>query len=87
MDCFQFNNPAFKIKVLDYTYTSEPSINTALPLKVSKIKIAIFVIATIVTFGFVWLLAKWSAKRKAIFTRTICQLEEATHFLIFDQDT
>lgn len=74
MNCFGFDKSAFKIKVLDYTYTSEPSINTALPLKRSKIKIAFFVVAVLATFGFVWLLSKWSAKRKAIFTCTICQL-------------
>jgi hypothetical protein len=75
MNIFDYDNPAFKIRVLDYTYTSEPSINTALPLKQSKIKIGLFIIASIVTFGFVWLLSKWSAKRKAIFTTIICQLE------------
>jgi hypothetical protein len=87
MNCFEFNNPAFKIKVLDYTYTSEPSINTALPLKRSTFKTVLFVIATIISFGFVWLLGKWSALRKAMFTCNICQLEEATHFLIHDEDT
>ena len=75
MNCFDFDNPAFKIKVLDYTYTSEPSINTALPLQKSKIKIAIFSLLTIITFGFVWLIAKWSAKRKAQFTSNICHLD------------
>ncbi len=84
MSCLEFDNPAFKIKVLDYTYTSEPSINTALPLKQSKIKTTLYIIAIIATFGFAWLLSKWSAKRKAMFTSTICQLEEATHFLIHD---
>jgi hypothetical protein len=74
MNCFNFDNSAFQIKILDYTYTSEPSINTALPLKYSKIKIAIYVLAVIATFGFVWLLGKWSAKRRAIFTCTVCQL-------------
>ena len=87
MNCFEFDNPVFKIKVLDYTYTLEPSINTALPLQRSKLKLALFVITNIFTFGFIWLLAKWSAKRKAQFTTNICHLDEATHFLIHDEDT
>lgn len=86
MNYFDFDNPGSKIKVLDYTYSSEPSINTALPLKQSKIKITIFVLAVLASFGFVWLLSKWSAKRKALFTYFICSLEEATHFLIHDED-
>lgn len=74
MKCFSFDNPGFTIKVLDYTYTSEPSINTALPLKWSRLKIGLFIVATILTFGFVWLLGKWSAKRKAMFTSNVCHL-------------
>ena len=74
MSCFEYNNPAFKIKILDYTYSSEPSINTALPLKQSKIKLFFFVLGVIISFGFIWLLSKWSAKRKAIFTTVICSL-------------
>lgn len=74
MKFFEFDNPAVKIKVLDYTYTSEPSINTALPLKTSKLKTILFYIGVVLTFGFIWLLAKWSAKKRAIFCTTICTL-------------
>lgn len=86
MSWFEFDNPAFKIKVLDYTYSSEPSINTALPLKKHNLKTALFVLTVLASLGFTWLLAKWSAKRKALFTCLLCPLEEATHFLIHDQD-
>ncbi len=84
MDCFEYDNPAYKIKILDYTYTSEPSINTALPLKTSKLKTLLFYLGVVISLGFIWLLSKWSAKRKAIFTTNICTLSEATHFLIHD---
>jgi hypothetical protein len=87
MKWFQYDNPAFKVKVLDYTYTSEPSINTALPLETSKIKSLLFYLGVILTFGFLWLLTKWSAKKKAIFKTNICSLNEATHFLIHDDDS
>lgn len=87
MKCFEFDNPAYKVKVLDYTYTSEPSINTALPLQTSRIKTVLFYLGVLLTLGFLWLLAKWSAKRKAIFRYNICSLDHATHFLIHDEDT
>lgn len=86
MKWFQYDNPAFKIKVLDYTYTSEPSINTALPLKSSTIKSILFYIGVALTFGFLWLLTKWSAKKKAILCTNICNLDEADMFLIKDED-
>jgi hypothetical protein len=86
MKWFQFDNPAYKVKVLDYTYTSEPSINTALPLQTSRLKLLVFYLGVLMSLGFVWLLSKWSAKRKAMFRSSICLLEEATHFLIQDED-
>ena len=70
--------------MLDYTYSSEPSINTALPMVTSKIKTAIFILTSILSFGFVWLLAQWSGKRKAMFTCLVCSLQEAELFLIHD---
>jgi hypothetical protein len=86
MSWYDFDNPAYKIKVLDYTYTSEPSINTALPLKRNTIKLILYYIGIIITAGFLWLICKWSDKRKAFFTSIICNLDEATHFLIEDED-
>lgn len=74
MKWFEFDNPAFKIKVLDYTYSSEPSINTALPVKKSVLKTILFYVGVILTFGFLWLLTKWSAKKKVIFKTNICSL-------------
>ncbi len=68
------NNPAFKLKILDYTYTSEPSISNALPLKRSKIKFSLYILLILITFGFIWLLLKWSNKRKAIFLYNVCTL-------------
>jgi hypothetical protein len=76
-----------KIKVLDYTYTSEPSINTALPLKTNRLKQIVYYLCVVLTFGFVWLLTKWSAKKKAIMTASVSSLEEATYLLIHDDDT
>lgn len=87
MRWFQFDNPAFKVKVLDYTYTSEPSINTAIPLQTSKIKTVLFILGVILTFGFLWLLSKWSARKRAVFLTTISSLPTATHFLIQDEDS
>lgn len=84
MKWFQFDNPAYRVKVLDYTYTSEPSINTVLPLQTSKFKQALFYIGVLLTLGFLWLLSRWSAKRKALFRTNICTLEQATHFLVRD---
>jgi ribosomal protein S15P/S13E len=86
MKWFQFENPAYRVKVLDYTYTSEPSINTALPVQASRTKQALFYLGVLVTLGFLWLLARWSAKRRAIFRTNICLLEHATHFLVRDED-
>lgn len=74
MKCCEFDNPASKIKVLDYTYSSEPSINTALPLETSKIKTLLFFIGVILSTGFLWLLTKWSDKKKAIFRTKRCSL-------------
>lgn len=86
MSWLQVNNAAFKIKILDYTYTSEPEVNTALPLKRSSFKLGLFVIACVLSLGFFWLLAKWSDKRQAIFLFVVCSLEEATHMLIEEED-
>ena len=72
---WDFDDPSLKIKVLDYTYSSEPSINTALPLVYSKIKAVFFYLAVVASFGFVWLLAQWSARRRAMFTYLVCSLE------------
>jgi hypothetical protein len=87
MKWLEFDNPAYQVKILDYTYTSEPSINTALPVHKSKIKFAFFYVGIIITFGFLWLLAKWSSKKKVIFTTNICSIQNATHFLIHDEDS
>lgn len=86
MKWFQFDNPAYRVKVLDYTYTSEPSINTALPLQESRAKQVLFYVGVVMTLGFLWLLSRWSAKRKAIFRTNICTFDQATHFLICDED-
>jgi hypothetical protein len=80
------NNLAYKFKILDYTYTSEPSINNALPLKNSNIKLVFYIIGVILSAGFLWLFVKWSSKRKAIILFNVCNLEEATHFLIEEED-
>ena len=74
MRVFKHNQPENKIKILDFTYTSEPSINTALPLSFSKIRLAIFIISCICTLGFVWLLAKWSSRKKAILLYSVCDV-------------
>jgi hypothetical protein len=80
------NNPTYKFKILDYTYTSEPSINSALPLKSSTIKFVLYMIGVVLSMGFLWLLVKWSSKRRAVLLFNVCSLEEATHFLIEEED-
>ena len=79
-------DPSYKIKILDYTYTSEPSINSALPLQFSKLKLIFFLIGCIISSGFLWLLSKWSAKKKSIMLYNVCDVEDATAFLIEEED-
>lgn len=79
-------DPSYKIKILDYTYTSEPSINSALPLQFSKIKLIFFLLGCIISSGFLWLLSKWSAKKKSIMLYNVCDVEEATAFLVEEED-
>jgi len=83
---FRDRRKEYEIKILDYTYTSEPSINIALPLSFSKIRTTIFVVMCLATLGFLWLLAKWSSKRKAFFMYSVCGPAEATHFLIREDE-
>ena len=74
MRLFKHSCPEYKIKILDYTYTSEPSINNALPLNFNKTKFILFVIGCVISFGFLWLLASWSAKKKAILIYDVCEV-------------
>ena len=69
------NNSAYKFKILDYTYTSEPSINSALPIKFSNIKFIFYIIGILLSAGFLWLLVKWSSRKKAIILFNVCSLE------------
>lgn len=82
MRLFKHQNPEYKTKILDYTYTSEPSINSALPLRTTTAKLVFFIFGCLVSFGFLWLIARWSSKKKAIFLYNVCDVGQATHFLI-----
>ena len=86
MRLFKHSCPEFKIKILDYTYTSEPSINSALPLKFNTTKFVFFVIGCLLSSGFLWLIAKWSSKKKAILLYDVCDVYEATDFLIEEEE-
>ena len=86
MRLFKHSCPEYKIKILDYTYTSEPSINNALPIVINKTKLVFFVIFCLLSSGFLWLIAKWSSKKKAILLYNVCDAFEATHFLIEEED-
>ena len=57
-----------------------------MPLKLSIIKFVLFIIGSILSSGFLWLLSKWSATKKAIFLYTVCSVEEADSFLIEEED-
>lgn len=85
MRLFKHSCPEYKIKILDFTYTSEPSINSALPLTVSTVKLVFFVIGCLLSSGFLWLIAKWSSKKKAILIYDVCDVDDATSFLIEEE--
>lgn len=57
-----------------------------MPLVRSKIKMALFVLACLLTLGFAWLTARWSARRKALFMFCPCSLAAATHFLVVEEE-
>lgn len=69
---FSHYNKHYHYKILDFTYTSEPMINHALPIKKSMPKLVFFIIGCIITFGFLWLLTKWSASKKALLLFNVC---------------
>lgn len=79
---FKHYNKHYHYKILDYTYTSEPLISNALPLKKTMWKLVFFIIGCIATFGFLWLLTKWSSSKKALLLFNVCAIIEADYFLI-----